>query len=75
MILIYLLAAAAALAVYALTSRLGVGARVLLALLVFLIPTVSATAWVIIKGDKAPPDAVTVYPSNEKLTGPDEKKP
>lgn len=74
MILIYLLAAAAALAVYALMSRLGVGARVLLAFLVFLIPAVSITVWVVIKGDKAPPDAVTVYPSNENPPDSNEKR-
>lgn len=52
MIFVYLLAAVAALIVYALTSRLGVTARIVVALLIFIIPSVSATVWVFMIGDK-----------------------
>lgn len=74
MILVYLLAAVAALIVYAFTSRLDMSIRVVIALLVFAIPVVSITLLVVKTGDKAPPDAVTVHQSNETL--PDsERKP
>ena len=73
MILVYLLAAVAALVVYAVTARLGIVARVVIALLVFTIPSVAATVWVYMIGDKAPPDAVTVQPKNEKPSSSDTK--
>lgn len=66
MIFVYLVAAIAALVVYALTFKLGATARVLIALLVFAIPAVSATIWIVVHGDQAPPDAVTVNPSGKK---------
>jgi uncharacterized membrane protein len=68
MIFVYLLAAVVALFVYAATSRLGAGARVALALVVFAVPAVSVTLWVVIRGDKAPPGAVTVNPNDKATT-------
>lgn len=73
MILVYLSAAMAALAVYAVTARLGVITRVVVALLVFVIPSVSATVWVFMIGDRAPPDAVTVQPKSEISSSSDMK--
>lgn len=66
MILVYLLAAVAALIVYALTSRFGITVRIVIALLVFAIPSISVTVWVSIVGDNASPEAITVYPSGKK---------
>jgi hypothetical protein len=67
MILFYLLAAVAALIGYAVTFRLGVPIRIMIALLIFIIPSVSLTILVFIVGDKAPPDAITVYPNGDKV--------
>ena len=75
MTLIYLLAAILALAVYALTSKLGIITRVVIALLIFLIPAVLATVWIFMIGDKASPDAVTVQQNGEIQLSTDKKHP
>jgi hypothetical protein len=64
MILVCLLAAGAALLTYVLTARLGAVARAVIALLVFLVPTVSAMVWAIAVGDRAPSGAVIVQPKS-----------
>lgn len=65
MIFVYLLAVVAALIVYASTYRLGHYTRMLIAIIVFIIPSVSVTVWIYMVGDKAPLDAVTVFPNGE----------
>lgn len=65
MMLVYLLAAVLALALYSVTARLGIVARAAIALLVFTIPSVAATVWVYVIGDKAPPDAEIVQPKDK----------
>jgi hypothetical protein len=59
MIVFYLLAALVGLVVYALTFRLRAKVRVTIALLIFLIPTISITVLLAAIGDKAPPGSVT----------------
>lgn len=68
MIVVFLLAAVAALVVYSFGSRFGFSTRTVIALLVFLIPSVSATLWVYMAGDKASPDALTVNQNSVKST-------
>lgn len=60
MILVYLVAAALAVATYVFTPGLTLPWRLVIALSVFLIPSLCATAWILRVGDKAPPDAVSV---------------
>ncbi len=72
MSLVYLISAVAALIVYGLTSRFGFTARVVITLLVFAVPSVTATVWVFMVGDKAPSDAVIVHPNGERAS-PSEK--
>jgi cytochrome bd-type quinol oxidase subunit 1 len=62
MIVLYLVFAGIALVVFACTSRMRRNLRMLTALLIFLIPSVGLTGWVVAVGDRAPPDAVTVQP-------------
>lgn len=64
MILIYLFAAAAAIIAYFHITQLGMSARIGIALLIFGLPSVLVTLWMIMIGDKAPPDAVTVKQEN-----------
>ena len=61
MILLYLVAAALAALAYICAARFRGRTRVLIALLVFLIPSVGVTALVVMVGDRASPDAVTVH--------------
>ena len=60
MISIHLVAVFAALIAYAAAARLGTAKRTVIALLVFLIPTVAAW-WGFMNMDKPPPDAVNVH--------------
>ena len=75
MILAYLMAALAGVAVYLLTFRLHAGYRVMLTLLVFAVPSVIITVWVMAVGDRAPPDAVTVTPDGKVAPASEEKEP
>lgn len=75
MILAYLIAAIAGLAVYSLAFRLDAGYRVMLALLVFAVSSVIITVWVVVVGDRAPPDAVTVTPDGKLAPASEEKEP
>ena len=60
MILVFLLSGVAALVVYALTPSLGFSTRLVVAFLVFVIPSVLVTSWLYVVEDKATKDAVTV---------------
>lgn len=60
MIMLYLLAALAALVAYVVTARLRHLTRLSIALLVFVVPSATITVLVLAVGDKAPADAVTV---------------
>ena len=62
LIILYLLAALAAVIAYAVASRLGRAARVAIALAVFLVPSVAMTALVIKVGDQPLPGSVTFQP-------------
>lgn len=64
MIVCYLLAAAAGLTVYACGARFGKAARIGLAFVVFLVPAVSLTLWILVTGDKWQPGAMTVLVTN-----------
>ena len=61
MILLYLIAAALGAIAYMRAARLGRRARVVIAMLAFLVPAIGITASFAIIGDRAPPDAVTVH--------------
>ena len=60
LLLVYTLAAVAALIAYIAGARLRPAVRTVVALLIFLVPAVGLTAWVFVLGDRAPPDAVSV---------------
>ena len=60
MIAIHLVALVAALIAYAAAARLGAVKRTVIALLVFLIPSMAAW-WGFMNMDKPPPDAVNVH--------------
>lgn len=64
MIFIYFLSALIGLAVYATTSRLRKPVRIAIALIIFIALSVSATIWIVVIGDKAPPDATTISPAD-----------
>lgn len=59
MIFAYMLAAVAALIAYIAGARLRPVTRAVVALLVFLIPAVGLTAFVLVLGDRAPREAVS----------------
>jgi hypothetical protein len=61
MLAIYLIFAAIALIAFACTSRVRRSRRIIITLLVFLVPSLGVTAWIVAVGDRAPPDAVTVH--------------
>lgn len=60
MIFVYLFAAVIGLIVYLLGFRLNTGHRIVLAFLVFAALATTITVWVVVVGDRAPSDAVTV---------------
>jgi cytochrome bd-type quinol oxidase subunit 1 len=69
MISAYFLSAIIALLFYAFSSKLGINARVILALLIFAILAILVTILVIKIGDEAAPGSLTVYP--EKVSSAD----
>lgn len=60
MIALYLFAALASVIVYLATARLRPLTRTVVALSIFLVPSAGLTSWVLVVGDRAPSDAVTV---------------
>jgi len=46
------------------TERLSLSLRLVIALVVFVVPSIAITFWILRVGDTAPPDAVTVLPNN-----------
>ena len=62
MILLYILFFVCGVIAFFVMSRLGIYMRVSIALAIFVIPSLVATLWIIKIGDKAPPDAITIYP-------------
>ena len=60
MALLYILLLALAVVVYICTPRMRLRARIMTAVLVFLVPAIASTALIIFIGDPIPPDAVTV---------------
>lgn len=47
---------------YFLMAKFGLPIRIVLALAIFLIPSIALTVWIVRIGDKAPPDAITIIP-------------
>jgi hypothetical protein len=62
MIVAYSLFLLLGIAAFFLLGKLETPVRVLLALAIFLIPSIALTAWVSYVGDKAPPGSVIVSP-------------
>ena len=60
MFLLCVLLLGLALVVYICTPWMRPRPRLMTAVLVFLIPAVAATAWLVIVGDRAPPDSANV---------------
>lgn len=47
---------------FLLTAKFGLPIRLVIALAIFIVPSISLTVWVARAGDKPPPGAVTVAP-------------
>ena len=62
MIFLYIFFLLLSIIVFLLTKKLTLASRIVLALCIFIILTVGATLLILKIGDKAPPDAITVYP-------------
>ena len=60
MILLCMVFLGLAVVVYACTPRMRTPSRLLIAVLVFLIPATAAISWLVIVGDRAPPNSVDV---------------
>lgn len=60
MIGLYLFFLALGVVAYYLTAHRGLRSRLVIALAVFLIPSVIATAWIVLVGDRPPADAIPV---------------
>lgn len=52
--------------VFFLLAKFGLPIKLMIALAVFLIPSIVFTVWVIRTGDKPPPDAITVFPKHSE---------
>ena len=61
-------------AVFFAMAKFGLPVRLVVALSVFLIPSIALTVWVVRTGDKPPPDAITVVPKPGESTGMGESK-
>ena len=64
MIFFYLLFLLLGVIAYVVVTELGLPGKLLIALLVFLLPSLALTLWLLIVGDRPPDDAVTVAPES-----------
>jgi hypothetical protein len=62
MLAAYLVFFVLGLTVFLFTARLGLPIRIVIALAIIIVPSISLTVWVVRAGDEPPPGAVTVVP-------------
>lgn len=62
MIIAYLLFFCLGLTAFLLTAKFGLPIRIVIALAIFIVPSISLTVWVARAGDEPPPGAVAVTP-------------
>lgn len=67
MITAYLVFFVLGLTAFLFTARFGLPIRIVIALAIFIVPSISLTVWVARAGDKPPPGAVTVTPAPSAL--------
>lgn len=66
MISLYTLFLILGIAFYFLARNLNKKLRIIIAILIFIVPSIIATIWIIQVGDKPPPDAITIYPKSSE---------
>lgn len=64
MILLYILFLIAGVVTFFITAKLSIIFRLGIAVVVFVVPSIVMTYWILKVGDKAPPDAITIYPNH-----------
>lgn len=62
MIIAYVIFFALGVGAFFLMEKFGVPVRIAVALVVFIVPSIVATVWIVRVGDKPPPDAITIVP-------------